>query len=108
MKVTIKKTKPIARALIIKSKGSMPKGAIASMMGNPMQNLIKTLMTGDVPSLSMPKPDMANPEYDDRHMVLHTLRSIKAIASELEERACGCDPMPLGQRLRSMQLKKIF
>ena len=98
MKVTIKKSKPIAKALIIKSKGSMP-SSISDMIGGPMQMLMKSLMTSGMPKLpssilDAPKPDMSNPEYDDRHMVLHTLRSIKAIASELEERACGCDPMP--------------
>ena len=102
MKIKIQKSKPVARALIIKSKGSMPSESITDMVGGPIQMLMKSLMTSDMPKLpmmgsmlgSMPKPDMSNPEFDDRKMVLHALRSIKAIAAELEERACGCDPMP--------------
>ena len=102
MKIKIQKSKPVARALIIKSKGSIPSESITDMVGGPIQMLMKSLMTSDMPKLpmmgsmlgSMPKPDMSNPEFDDRKMVLHALRSIKAIASELEERACGCDPMP--------------
>ena len=80
----------------------MPSESITDMVGGPIQMLMKSLMTSDMPKLpmmgsmlgSMPKPDMSNPEFDDRKMVLHALRSIKAIAAELEERACGCDPMP--------------
>lgn len=102
MKIKIKKSKPIAKALIIKSKGSMPIGSISDMVGGPMNMLMKSLMTSSMPKMpmmssmlgSMPKPDMSDPEYSDRKMVLHALRSIKAIAEELEERACGCDPMP--------------
>ena len=102
MKIKIKKSKPIAKALIIKSKGSLPMDSISDMVGGPMKMLMKSLMTSNMPKLpmmgsmlgSMPKPDMSDPEYNDRKMVLHALRSIKAIAEELEERACGCDPMP--------------
>tara|TARA_B100000073_G_C23579575_1_gene511669 strand:- start:296 stop:550 length:255 start_codon:yes stop_codon:yes gene_type:complete len=43
---------------------------------------------------SMPKVNMGDPEYDDRRMVLHALKSMRAIIDELEQRACGCDPMP--------------
>lgn len=102
MKIKIKKSKPIAKALIIKSKGSLPMDSVSDMVGGPMKMLMKSLMTSSMPKLpmmgsmlgSMPKPDMSDPEYNDRKMVLHALRSIKAIAEELEERACGCDPMP--------------
>ena len=102
MKIKIKKSKPIAKALIIKGKGSLPVDSISDMVGGPMKMLMKSLMTSSMPKLpmmgsmlgSMPKPDMSDPEYNDRKMVLHALRSIKAIAEELEERACGCDPMP--------------
>jgi hypothetical protein len=102
MKIKIKKSKPIAKALIIKSKGSLPMDSVSDMVGGPMKMLMKSLMTSSMPKLpmmgsmlgSMPKPDMSDPEYNDRKMVLHALKSIKAIAEELEERACGCDPMP--------------
>jgi len=102
MKIKIKKSKPIAKALIIKSKGSLPMDSVSDMVGGPMKMLMKSLMTSSMPKFpmmgsmlgSMPKPDMSDPEYNDRKMVLHALKSIKAIAEELEERACGCDPMP--------------
>ena len=96
MKIKITKSKPIAKALIIKSKGSMPLG---KMMSGPMDSLISSLMGGAMPKMpslldSMPKARMGDPEYDDKRMVIHALRSMRAIIHELEQRACGCDPMP--------------
>ena len=101
MKLQITKSKPIAKALIIKSKGSMPlKGLMGS--DDPMGSLISSLMGGSM----MPKmPSMmgmlgghghkdTDPEYDDKRMVMHALRSMRAIIDELESRACGCEPMP--------------
>ena len=43
---------------------------------------------------ALPKGNMGDPEYDDKRMVMHALRSMRAIIDELEERACGCEPMP--------------
>ena len=104
MKIKITKSKPIAKALIIKSKGALPMGKspLDSMMSGPMDSLISSLMGGSMPKMmkmpnmlgSMPKPSMGDPEYDDKRMVMHALRSMRAIIDELEERACGCEPMP--------------
>ena len=109
MKIKIKKSKPIAKALIIKSKGSMPidsDSPIKSIMGGPIGNLMSSIMSSGIPKMpsllddmptsliKMPKPMKDDPEYDDRHMVLSSLRSMRAIIDELEQRACGCDPMP--------------
>lgn len=109
MKIKIKKSKPIAKALIIKSKGPIPVDAespLKSIMGGPIGNLMSSIMTNGMPKLpsllddmpmssfKMPKPMSGDPEYDDRHMVLSSLRSMRAIIDELEQRACGCDPMP--------------
>lgn len=99
MKIKITKSKPIAKALIIKSKGSMPLG---KMMSGPMDGLVSSIMGGSFPKMTslmgdlpkMPLPGGDDPEYDDRKMVLHALRSMRAIIDELEQRACGCDPMP--------------
>lgn len=41
MKIKITKSKPIAKALIIKSKGSMPLG---KMMAGPMDGLVSSLI----------------------------------------------------------------
>lgn len=100
MKIKVTKTKPIAKALIIKSKGSMPvsPSSITDMVGGPMSMLMKSLMSSDMPK--MPKMPMMvgsmgkDPEFDDRRMVLSSLNSIRAICDELEQLACGCDPMP--------------
>jgi len=101
MKIKITKSKPIAKALIIKSKGSLPldKSPLKSMMSGPMDSLISSLMGGAMPKMpslldSMPKARMGDPEYDDKRMVMHALRSMRAIIDELEQRACGCEPMP--------------
>ena len=107
MKIKIKKSKPIAKALIIKSTGKMPSDAdpLKSMLGGSIGDLMSSIMSNPLPGMSampgglkgmmsMPKPSMGDPEYDDRRMVLHALRSMRAIIDELEERACGCDPMP--------------
>ena len=79
---------------------------IKSIMGGPIGNLVSSIMTSGMPKmpsllddmptslLKMPKPMKDDPEYDDRHMVLSSLRSMRAIIDELEQRACGCDPMP--------------
>ena len=100
MKIKVTKSKPIAKALIIKSKGSMPMSpsSITDMVGGPMSMLMKSLMSSDMPK--MPKMPMTmgsmgkDPEFDDRQMILHSLNSIRAICDELEQLACGCDPMP--------------
>ena len=100
MKIKVTKSKPIAKALIIKSKGSMPMSpsSITDMVGGPMSMLMKSLMSSDMPK--MPKMPMMmgsmgkDPEFDDRRMVLSSLNSIRAICDELEQLACGCDPMP--------------
>jgi hypothetical protein len=104
MKIKITKSKPIAKALIIKSKGSMPlgKSPLKSMMSGPMDSLISSLMGGGIPKMpsildsleKMPRDQMSDPEYDDKRMVMHALRSMRAIIDELEQRACGCEPMP--------------
>ena len=109
MKIKIKKSKPIAKALIIKSKGPIPvdsESPLKSIMGGPIGNLMSSIMTNGMPklpsllddmpmaSLKMPKPIAGDPEHDDRHMVLSSLRSMRAIIDELEQRACGCDPLP--------------
>lgn len=108
MKIKIKKSKPIAKALIIKSKGPIPVDSdpLKSIMGGPIGNLMSSIMTNGMPklpsllddmpmaSLKIPKPMNEDPEYDDRHMVLSSLRSMRAIIDELEQRACGCDPLP--------------
>jgi hypothetical protein len=109
MKIKIKKSKPIAKALIIKSNGPIPLdsgSSLKSIMGSPIGNLMSSIMTSGMPklpsflddmpmaSLKMPKPIEGDPEHDDRHMVLSSLRSMRAIIDELEQRACGCDPMP--------------
>lgn len=98
MKIKVTKTKPIAKALIIKSKGSMP---MKGMGGDPIASLMSSIMDGAMPKMppilsgmTMPKPTMGDPEYDDKRMVMHALRSMRAIIEELEERACGCEPMP--------------
>lgn len=104
MKIKITKSKPIAKALIIKSKGSVPlsKSPLKSMMSSPMDSLISSLMGGGIPKMpsildsleKMPRDRMNDPEYDDKRMVMHALRSMRAIIDELEQRACGCEPMP--------------
>lgn len=104
MKIKITKSKPIAKALIIKSKGSLPldKSPLKSMMSSPMDSLISSLMGGSIPKMpsiidsleKMPRDPMGDPEYDDKRMVRHALRSMRAIIDELEQRACGCEPMP--------------
>lgn len=104
MKIQISKSKPIAKALIIKSTGGVPlgKSPLKSMMPGPMDSLISSLMGGGIskmPSIldsleKMPRDQMSDPEYDDKRMVLHALRSMRAIIDELEQRACGCEPMP--------------
>ena len=104
MKIKVTKSKPIAKALIIKSKGSLPldKSPLGSLMSGPMDSLISSLMKGPMSSgprllsgmASMPKGRMGDPEYDDKRMVMHALRSMRAIIDELEDRACGCEPMP--------------
>lgn len=109
MKIKIKKSKPIAKALIIKSKGPIiadGKSPLKEIMGGPIGNLMSSIMTNGMPKLpsllddmpmsimKMPKPIEGDPELDDRHMVLSSLRSMRAIIDELEQRACGCDPMP--------------
>ena len=101
MKIKVTKSKPIAKALIIRSKGSIPMGKspLKSIMSGPMDNLISSLMGGALPKgpslmSSMPKINMGDPEYDDKRMVMHALRSMRAIIDELEQRACGCEPMP--------------
>ena len=103
MKIKVTKSKPIAKALIIKSKGSMPMStkSITDMVGGPMSMLMKSLMSSDMPKMpKMPKMPMMvgsmgkDPEFDDRQMILHSLNSIRAICDELEQLACGCDPMP--------------
>lgn len=91
MKIKITKSKPIAKALIIKSKGTMP---MKGMMPSPMDSLISSLMGGALPKMPSMKGSMGDPEYDDKRMVRHALRSMRAIIDELEERACGCEPMP--------------
>ena len=101
MKIKVTKSKPIAKALIIKSKGSMPlgKSPLKGLMSSPMDSLLSSLMGGPLSKgtslmSSMPKINMGDPEYDDKRMVMHALRSMRAIIDELEERACGCEPMP--------------
>ena len=104
MKIKITKSKPIAKALIIKSKGSLPvsKSPLGSMMSSPMESLISSLMGSSIPKMpsiingmsKMPRDSMGDPEYDDKRMVMHALRSMRAIIDELEQRACGCEPMP--------------
>lgn len=104
MKIKITKSKPIARALIIKSKGSLPmdKSPLKSMMSGPLDSLVESLMSGGIPKMpsilddikKSPSHSMDNPEYDDKRMVTHALRSMRAIIDELEQRACGCEPMP--------------
>ena len=104
MKIKITKSKPIAKALIIRSKGSIPlsKSPLKSMMSSPMDSLISSLMGGGIPKMpsilgsldKMPGDQMGDPEYDDKRMVMHALRSMRAIIDELEQRACGCEPMP--------------
>ena len=104
MKIKVTKSKPIAKALIIKSKGSLPldKSPLGSLMSGPMDSLISSLMKGPMSSgprllsgmAPMPKGSMGDPEYDDKRMVMHALRSMRAIIDELEDRACGCEPMP--------------
>ena len=101
MKIKVTKSKPIAKALIIKSKGSIPMGKspLKGLMSSPMDSLISSLMgsplsMGSGLMSSMPKANMGDPEYDDKRMVMHALRSMRAIIDELEERACGCEPMP--------------
>jgi hypothetical protein len=109
MKIKIKKSKPIAKALIIKSKGPIPIDAespLKSIMGGPIGNLMSSIMTNGMPklpsllddmpmsSLKMPNPMRDDPEHDDHTMVLSTLRSMRAIIDELEQRACGCEPIP--------------
>ena len=104
MKIKITKSKPIAKALIIKSKGSIPlsKSPLKSMMSNPIDSLVSSIMGGSMPEMpsiintmsKMPRDSMGDPEYDDKRMVMHALRSMRAIIDELEQRACGCEPMP--------------
>ena len=97
MKIKVTKSKPIAKALIIKSKGSMPMSpsSITDMVGGPMSMLMKSLMSSDMPKMPMTMGSMGkDPEFDDRQMILHSLNSIRAICDELEQLACGCDPMP--------------
>lgn len=100
MKIKVTKSKPIAKALIIKSKGSMPMSSdsITDMVGGPMSMLMKSLMSSDMPKMpsmmGMPGAMGKDPEFDDRRMVLSSLNSIRAICDELENLACGCDPMP--------------
>jgi hypothetical protein len=104
MKIKVTKSKPIAKALIIKSKGSLPldKSPLGSLMSGPMDSLISSLMKGPMSSgprllsgMTSPlKGSMGDPEYDDKRMVMHALRSMRAIIDELEDRACGCEPMP--------------
>tara|TARA_Y100000592_G_scaffold19371_2_gene29749 strand:- start:67372 stop:67746 length:375 start_codon:yes stop_codon:yes gene_type:complete len=97
MKIKVTKSKPIAKALIIKSKGSLPMGpsSITDMVGGPMSMLMKSLMSGGMGKMtSMPSMMGKDPEYNDRQMVLSSLNSIRAICDELEQLACGCDPMP--------------
>lgn len=97
MKIKIKKSKPIAKALIIRSKGSIPvdgPSSIGSIMGGPIGNLMSSIMSGGMPKMPSPIEDMPHPEHDDHTMVLSTLRSMRAIIDELEQRACGCEPMP--------------
>ena len=109
MKIKVTKAKPIAKALIIKAKGSMPikSESITDMVGGPMNMLMKSLMSKGLPNMPnmpnmpmLPKMPMMlgsrgkDPEYDDRRMVLSSLNSIRAICDELEKLACGCDPMP--------------
>jgi len=104
MKIKITKSKPIAKALIIKSKGNIPlgKSPLKSMMSNPIDSLVSSIMGGSMPEMpsiinsmsKMPRDSMGDPEYDDKRMVMHALRSMRAIIGELEQRACGCEPMP--------------
>jgi hypothetical protein len=97
MKIKVTKSKPIAKALIIKSKGTMPMGpsSITDMVGGPMSMLMKSLMSSGMPKMpSMMKSMGKGTEHDDRHMVLSSLNSIRAICDELEQLACGCEPMP--------------
>ena len=104
MKITVTKSKPVAKALIIKSKGSLPigKSPLKSMMSSPLDDLVSSLMGGSIPKMpsiintvsKMPRNSMGDPEYDDKRMVMHALRSMRAIIGELEQRACGCEPMP--------------
>ena len=105
MKIKVTKSKPIARALIIKAKGGLPadvSSPIKSMMGDSMTSLINSIMgksLSSMPSLlndmpRIPSKDLSDPEYDDKRMVMHALRSMRAIIDELEQRACGCEPMP--------------
>jgi hypothetical protein len=109
MKIIIKKSKPIAKALIIKSKGPIVadgESPLKSIMGGPIGNLMSSIMTNGMPqlpsllddmprtSLKMPRPAGGDPEHDDHTMVLSTLRSMRAIIDELEQRACGCEPIP--------------
>ena len=105
MKIKVTKSKPIARALIIKAKGGLPADVpspMKSMMGDSMTSLINSIMGNSLSSMPSllndmprrPSKDLSDPEYDDKRMVLHALRSMRAIIDELEQRACGCDPMP--------------
>lgn len=97
MKIKITKSKPIAKALIIKSKGSMPLGSM--MSSSPLDSLMNSIMGSAIPKMprlmdsGLGKTD-GDPEYDDKRMVMHALRSMRAIIDELEQRACGCEPMP--------------
>lgn len=99
MKIQIAKSKPIARALIIRSKGSIPlgKSPFGSMMSdNPLDSLVSSIMGSSIPKMPSisPSDHTSDPEYDDKRMVTHALRSMRAIIDELEQRACGCQPMP--------------
>jgi hypothetical protein len=97
MKIKITKSKPIAKALIIKSKGSMPLGSM--MSSSPLDSLMNSIMGSAIPKMprlmdsGLGKTE-SDPEYDDKRMVMHALRSMRAIIDELEQRACGCEPMP--------------
>lgn len=97
MKIKITKSKPIAKALIIKSKGSMPLGSM--MSSSPLDSLMNSIMGSAIPKMprlmdsGLGKTE-GDPEYDDKRMVMHALRSMRAIIDELEQRACGCEPMP--------------
>jgi len=55
---------------------------------------MSSIMTGGMPPMPGSTEDMPHPEHDDHTMVLSTLRSMRAIIDELEQRACGCEPMP--------------
>ena len=97
MKITIKKSKPIARALIIRGTGKMP----MPMGGGHIGSLVKSLMSGGMPKMPRILGDMSMPMDppeggDERQRVLSILRSIRAITDELGKLSCGCGPLPSG------------